>query len=72
MPAPINMKDLLTDLMSKQVYLFTTQGHVISGRLEYVEEYVELRAPDGVTLVQVNLTDVSGVRRYAEEPEGVS
>lgn len=72
MPAPTSMKDLLTDLLSKQVYLFTTQGHVLSGTLQYVEEFVELRAPDGVTMVQVNLTDVSGVRLYAEEDEGVS
>lgn len=73
MPSPhTTMKSLLTSHQSKQVYLFTTQGHVISGTLEYVEEYVEIRALDGVTLVQVNVTDVSGVRLYAEEAEDVS
>jgi hypothetical protein len=70
--AVTTMKQLLTDHKSQQVYLFTTQGHVICGTLEDVEEIVEIRAPDGVTLVQVNLTDVSGVRLYAEEAEGVS
>lgn len=66
------MRELLAQHKSQRVYLFTTQGHVITGTLEESEELVTVRAPDGVTLVQVNLTDVSGVRVYAEEAENVS
>ncbi|APR75688.1 Hypothetical protein A7982_01034 [Minicystis rosea] len=68
----VSMRELLTQHIKNRVYLFTTQGHVISGTLEVIEELVTLRAPDGITLVQVNLTDVSGVRLYTEENEDAS
>jgi len=63
------MKELLTTHLLRRVYLLTTQGHVFSGTLTQVEDLVRLIAPDGRTEVQINLTDVSGVRLHAEEVE---
>lgn len=68
----LSMRDILAQHLNEKVYLFTTQGHVISGTLEDSEEVVTLRAPDGVTPVYVNVTDVSGVRLHTEEAEDVS
>lgn len=69
---PQTMKDLLTSHILKKVYLFTTQGHVVCGTLQDVEDLVRLHAPDGQTEVQLNLSDISGVRLYAEEAEALS
>jgi hypothetical protein len=48
--------------------VFTTFGAVYAGIFEQLlEDVVQLRAPDGHTLVFVNLADISGIRVYDED-----
>lgn len=50
--------------------LFTTLGHVYVGTVTaIVEDTVSLARPDGRSTIVINLNDVSGVRRFEEEPE---
>jgi len=52
------------------MYVFTTFGQVYEGTFDQLlDDIVELTAPDGVTELNVQLTDVSGVRFYNEEDE---
>jgi hypothetical protein len=53
-----------------RLLIFTTLGHVYVGSIADIEdEAVRLQRPDGLASVVLNLGDVSGVRRYVEEPE---
>jgi hypothetical protein len=64
------MRAILEQHLGMRVYLFTTQGHVHAGTLsQLLEDVVDLVAPDGVTHIYINLTDVSGARAYDEEIE---
>lgn len=52
------------------IYVFTTLGHVQVGTVDSLDaEVVFMRAPDGRTPLHINLSDISGVRPYVEEPE---
>jgi hypothetical protein len=62
------MRQLLEERRGQRLYVFTTFGAVYAGVIEEVlDNVVQLRAPDGRTLVFVNLTDVSGIRGYDED-----
>jgi hypothetical protein len=62
------MRQLLEQRVGQRLYVFTTFGAVYAGVFEQMlENVVQLRAPDGRTLVFVNLTDVSGIRAYDED-----
>jgi hypothetical protein len=65
------MRRLLEDFPPGQaVYIFTTKGHVHIGTIiNLIEDVVFLLAPDGQTQINLNLSDVSGVRAHAVEPE---
>ena len=65
------MRKLLEEFPDGQVvYVFTTEGHVHVGTIvNLIEEVVFLRAPDGKTQINLNLSDVSGARPYLDEPE---
>lgn len=67
----MNMRKLLEDFPEGQVvYVFTTEGHVHVGTVaNLIDDVVFLRAPDGRTQINLNLTDVSGVRAVLDEPE---
>jgi hypothetical protein len=50
--------------------IFTTLGHVYSGRLVDIDDTtVSIGRPDGGTNITLNLTDISGVRAQQEEAE---
>ena len=62
------MRQLFEQRKGQRLYVFTTFGAVYAGIFEQVlEDVVQLRAPDGHTLVFVNLSDVSGIRVYDED-----
>jgi hypothetical protein len=62
------MRHLFEKRAGQRLYVFTTFGAVYAGVFEQVlEEVVQLRGPDGRTLVFVNLSDVSGIRAYDED-----
>jgi hypothetical protein len=62
------MRQLLEQRRGQKLYVFTTLGNVYIGVMErIIEDVVELRAPDGVTPVYVNLVDVSGLRVYDQD-----
>ena len=62
------MRDQFEQHARQRLYVFTTFGAVYAGVVEAIlENVVQLRAPDGRTLVFVNLTDVSGIRVYDED-----
>lgn len=65
------MRSLLEDFPSTQVvYVHTTEGHVHVGSvINLVDDVVFLRAPDGKTQINVNLSDISTVRPLLDEPE---
>ncbi|MFM8550947.1 MAG: hypothetical protein ACKOCD_01310 [Nitrospiraceae bacterium] len=65
------MRSLLEEFPSGQaVYVFTTKGNVHVGTIvNLIEDVVSLLAPDGQTRINLNLTDVSGVRAHSDEPE---
>ena len=55
----------------QRLYVFTTFGAVYAGIFEQVlEDVVQLRGPDGLSLVFVNLSDISGIRAYDEDDGG--
>lgn len=59
------MRQLLEQRQGQKLYVFTTLGNVYVGVMEQIiQDVVQLRAPDGVTPVFVNLADVSGLRLY--------
>jgi hypothetical protein len=63
------MRQLLEQRKGQRLYVFTTFGAVYAGVFEQVlEDVVQLRGPDGRSLVFVNLSDVSGIRAYDEDP----
>ena len=67
------MRKLLEDRKGQRLYVFTTFGAVYAGVFEQVlDDVVQLRAPDGQSLVFVNLSDVSGIRDYDEDDGGPS
>ena len=50
--------------------IFTTLGHVYSGRLLDIDDTtVSIARPDGGTSITLNLADVSGIRAQADEAE---
>ena len=62
------MRTLLEERKGQRLYVFTTFGAVYAGVFEQVlDEVVQLRAPDGKSLVFVNLADISSVRDYDDE-----
>jgi hypothetical protein len=62
------MRQLFEQRTGQRLYVFTTFGAVYAGVFEQMlEDVVQLRGPDGVTLVFVNLSDVSGIRVYDED-----
>jgi hypothetical protein len=62
------MRQLFEQRAGQRLYVFTTFGAVYAGVFEQMlEDVVQLRGPDGVTLVFVNLSDVSGIRVYDED-----
>ena len=62
------MRQLLEQRQGQKLYVFTTLGNVYIGVMEtIIEDVVQLRAPDGVTPVFVNLADVSGLRVYDQD-----
>jgi hypothetical protein len=62
------MRQLLEERQGQKLYVFTTLGNVYVGVMEtIIEDVVQLRAPDGVTPVFVNLADVSGLRVYDQD-----
>jgi hypothetical protein len=64
------MRTLLEQRKGQKLYVFTTLGNVYIGVLEIIiEDVVQLRAPDGVTPVYVNLADVSGLRVYDQDSD---
>lgn len=65
------MRKLLEDRKGQRLYVFTTFGAVYAGVFEEViDDVVQLRAPDGASLVFVNLSDISGIREYDEDEGG--
>ena len=65
------MRQLFEQRTGQRLYVFTTFGAVYAGVFEQlIEDVVQLRAPDGVSLVFVNLGDVSGIRAYDEDVGG--
>ena len=65
------MRKLLEDRKGHRLYVFPTFGAVYAGVFEQVlDDVVQLRAPDGTSLVFVNLSDVSGIREYDEDDGG--
>jgi hypothetical protein len=65
------MRKLLEERKGQRLYVFTTFGAVYAGVFEQVlDDVVQLRAPDGSSLVFVNLSDVSGIREYDEDDGG--
>ena len=65
------MRKLLEDRKGMRLYVFTTFGAVYAGVFEQVlDDVVQLRAPDGISVVFVNLSDVSGIRDYDEDDGG--
>jgi len=65
------MRKLLENRAGQRLYVFTTFGAVYAGVFEQVlDDVVQLRAPDGQSLVFVNLSDVSGIREYDEDDGG--
>lgn len=65
------MRQLFEQRTGQRLYVFTTFGAVYAGVFEQlIEDVVQLRAPDGVSLVFVNLGDVSGIRTYDEDVGG--
>lgn len=64
------MRQLLEQRQGQRLYVFTTLGNVYIGVMEQIiEDVVQLRAPDGVTPVFVNLADVSGLRVYDQDDD---
>lgn len=65
------MRSLLEDFPTEQVlYVHTTEGHVHIGSIvRLIDDVVFLRAPDGLTQINVNLSDISTVRPVFDEPE---
>lgn len=62
------MRQLFEQRTGQRLYVFTTFGAVYAGIFEQLlEDVVQLRAPDGQSLVFVNLGDVSGIRAYDED-----
>ncbi len=62
------MRQLLEQRKGQRLYVFTTFGAVYAGVFEQLlEDVVQLRGPDGLSLVFVNLSDVSGIRAYDDE-----
>lgn len=52
------------------ILLFTTLGHVYTGRLVDIDQTsVTIGRPDGAPNIALNLNDVSGVRLQEEEEE---
>lgn len=63
------MRQLFEQRKGQRLYVFTTFGAVYAGIFEQLlEDVVQLRGPDGQSLVFVNLSDVSGIRAYDEDP----
>lgn len=64
------MRQLFETRKGQRLYVFTTLGQVYVGIFEQVlEDVVQLRGPDGITPVFVNLADVSGIREYDEDDD---
>lgn len=64
----IRIRALLEENLGKRLYLFTTFGAVYAAVVAaVVEDVVELRGVDG-KITYVNLTDVSSLRAYDEDP----
>jgi len=62
------MRLLFEQRKGQRLYVFTTFGAVYAGVFEQLlEDVVQLRGPDGQSLVFVNLSDVSGIRAYDED-----
>lgn len=62
------MRQLLEARKGQRLYVFTTFGAVYAGIFEQVlEDVVQLRGPDGSSLVFVNLSDISGIRAYDDD-----
>jgi len=62
------MRQVFEQRIGQRLYVFTTFGAVYAGIFEQLlEDVVQLRGPDGHTLVFVNLSDVSGLRLYDED-----
>lgn len=62
------MRLLFEQRKGQRLYVFTTFGAVYAGVFEQLlEDVVQLRGPDGQSLVFVNLSDVSGIREYDED-----
>jgi len=62
------MRQLFEQRKGQRLYVFTTFGAVYAGIFEQLlEDVVQLRGPDGSSLVFVNLSDVSGIREYDED-----
>ena len=62
------MRQAFEQRIGQRLYVFTTFGAVYAGIFEQLlEDVVQLRGPDGHTLVFVNLSDVSGLRLYDED-----
>ena len=57
-------------MTAHSLLIFTTLGHVYSGRLvDIAETSVTIGRPDGAPNITLNLSDVSGVRAQLEEEE---
>jgi len=62
----------LEQRQGERVYVFTTLGQVYVGVLtEIVDEVVYMMGPDARTPVLINLGDISGVRGYDQDDDGV-
>ncbi|HZH02252.1 MAG TPA: hypothetical protein VEY30_00625 [Myxococcaceae bacterium] len=66
------MRRQLEQRQGERVYVFTTLGQVYVGVLtEIVDEVVYMMGPDARTPVLINLGDISGVRGYDQDDDGV-
>jgi hypothetical protein len=62
------MRQLFEQRKGQRLYVFTTFGAVYAGVFEQLlDDVVQLRGPDGASIVFVNLHDVSGIREYDED-----
>lgn len=64
------MREVLErDYPNRWLYIFTTEGNVYAGLYKgVVDTVVEVLAPDGVTLLQIALSDISGIRAFEDQP----
>jgi hypothetical protein len=64
------MRQLFQSQRGVRMYVFTTFGQTYEGVFnQLLDDVVELIAVDGRTRMNVQLTDISGVRIYEEETD---